>query len=63
MKSGLCALSKEPLQKPVCICRLGNLYNKEVLIQKLVENKMPKSGFDHIRKIKDTREINLNEAE
>ena len=63
MKSGLCALTKEPLKKPICICRLGNLYNKEALIQKLVEGTMPKTGFDHIRKIKDVREINPETAE
>ena len=32
MKASLCTLSKEPLKMPVCICKLGDLYNKEELI-------------------------------
>ena len=40
-KSSLCALSKEPLTPPVVACRLGNLYNKEHLVQLLIEKKMP----------------------
>ena len=48
MKSTLCTLSKEPLEKPICICRLGNFYNKEQVIKKLVEKSMPKDVFGHI---------------
>ena len=66
MKSALCTLSKEPLRKPISMCRLGNLYNRNTLIEKLVEKDMPKSGisdklgFGHINHLKDTRELNLN---
>ena len=60
MKSGLCTLSKEPLKKSISMCRLGNLYNRETLIEKLVKKDMPKSGFGHINQLKDTRELNLD---
>ena len=53
MKSGLCTISKEPLKQPVCVCRLGNLYNRDTLVQKIIEKTMPKEGFNHIRKLKD----------
>ena len=63
MKSGLCSLTKEPLRKPICICRLGNLYNKEDLIKKLISKSMPKLGFNHIKKSKDFKEIALPPAD
>ena len=62
MKSGLCTLSKEPLKQPICVCRLGNLYNRDTLVQKIIEKTMPKEGFNHIRKLKDFKQITLPEG-
>jgi hypothetical protein len=47
----LCALSDEPLNEPVVCDCLGNLFNKEALINRLLEKKM--EGFTHIRSLKD----------
>ena len=59
----LCALSKEPLRKPLVVCRRGLLYNKETLIKRLIEKTVPKE-FRHIRKFsKDTRPVTLVEVE
>ena len=57
MRSTLCTLSKEPLEKPICICKLGNIYNKSQVVNKLVEKNMPKDGFSHIKKLKDVKEV------
>ena len=57
MKSAFCTLSKEPISKPICVCKLGNLYNKEQIIKRLIDKNMPKSGFEHIKKIKDVVEV------
>lgn len=44
IKTNLCQLSKEPLQAPsennksnICICMLGNIYNKEEVLKKLID--------------------------
>lgn len=63
MKSSLCTLSKEPLVKPICICKLGNLYNKEEIVKRLIEKSMPKEGFSHIKKMKDVKEIRFDEGD
>jgi len=50
-----CALSKEPLSPPIVACRLGALYNKEQIIQALLE-KLPSLQsplFMHITSLKD----------
>lgn len=60
MKAKLCTLSKEPLRAPICICRLGNLYNKEEVLKRLMNKSMPKDGFCHIRKLKDVKELCLS---
>jgi len=55
-KANYCALSKEPLKKPLAVCRLGYLYNKEELIKRLIEKKMP-LAFNHIRRVRDFKEV------
>ena len=60
-KSRFCALSKEPLRKPISFCRLGLLYNKEEVIKRLIEKTMPKA-FRHIRKLKDVRELKCDDS-
>jgi len=59
----LCALSKEPLRKPLVICRRGLIYNKESLIKRLIEKNVP-TEFRHIRKLsKDTRPVTMDEEQ
>ncbi|KAK6944374.1 hypothetical protein RJ641_025476 [Dillenia turbinata] len=54
-----CALSFEPLKHPCVIDKLGNVFNKEKLVEALLEKKMPK-GFDHIKGLKDMIAIELS---
>ncbi|KAK1293629.1 hypothetical protein QJS10_CPB17g00222 [Acorus calamus] len=53
-----CALSSEPLQPPCVVDRLGNVFNKETLVQAMLEKKLP-PGFGHIRGLKDMFSIEL----
>ncbi|XP_010929138.1 uncharacterized protein [Elaeis guineensis] len=53
-----CALSAEPLVPPCVIDRLGNLFNKEPLVEALLHKKLPKE-FSHIRGLKDMIPIHL----
>jgi len=57
-KASLCAISKEPLKKPIAVCRMGLLYNKEELVKRLIEKTIP-GAFRHIRKLKDVKEVNV----
>jgi hypothetical protein len=57
-KSRLCAMTKEPLKKPIAVCRMGMLYNKEEIIKRLIEKTIPRA-FRHIRKLKDIKEANV----
>jgi len=57
-----CALSKRKLQEPVVSCALGKLYNKDTIIEYLLD----KSGYGdgekicgHIRSLKDVKKLNL----
>ena len=58
-----CALSSEPLRKPIVSCPLGRLYNKEAVIQHLLNKDEPQSNqvAAHIRSLKDIVELNLTE--
>ena len=47
-----CAISKNPLHPPVVACELGNLYNKDSLIQYLL-GKHKSHQYEHIRSLKD----------
>jgi hypothetical protein len=40
----------------ICVCKLGNIYNKEELLKKLIDKSMPKE-FSHIKKLKDVKDI------
>ena len=59
MKADLCCISKEPLKAPLCICRLGNIYNKEELLKRLIDGNM--KGFEHIKKMRDVKELRIPE--
>jgi hypothetical protein len=54
-----CVLTKESLKKPIVGCKLGFLYNKEGLIQALLDKRLPKT-FQHIKKLKDVKNLNVN---
>ncbi|KAF3335521.1 protein RTF2 [Carex littledalei] len=55
-----CALSGEPLVHPVVIDRLGNIFNKEPLVESLLKKTLPKA-FRHIRGLKDMFPVNLEQ--
>ncbi|XP_050403770.1 replication termination factor 2 [Patella vulgata] len=58
-----CSISLEPLHKPILACELGRLYNKESVLEFLID----KSKFDfadqfnHLRGLRDLKELNLSE--
>ncbi|KAK8515403.1 hypothetical protein V6N13_139622 [Hibiscus sabdariffa] len=54
-----CALSYEPLREPCVIDKLGNIFNKEALVEALLGKKLPKE-FRHIRGLKDMINIKLS---
>ena len=53
--SKYCALTKEPLKKPIVGDRTGLIYNKENLIEALIDKRLPKS-FRHITSLKDVKD-------
>lgn len=54
-----CALSNEPLREPCVIDKLGNIFNKEALVEALLGKKLPKE-FGHIKGLKDMINIQLD---
>jgi len=54
-----CAISKELLRPPVVYCELGNLYNKEAIIKRLIDKNIPEC-FSHIRSLKDVFPVNFS---
>ena len=59
-RSKHCALSNQRLKKPIVGCKLGYLYNKEYLIERLIKKDMPRA-FRHIKKYKHVVDINVDE--
>ncbi|CAI0542460.1 unnamed protein product [Linum tenue] len=53
-----CALSYETLRQPCVMDRLGNVFNKEALVEALIGKKLPKA-FNHIRGLKDMIDVKL----
>ncbi|CAH8366060.1 unnamed protein product [Eruca vesicaria subsp. sativa] len=53
-----CALSNEPLAEPCVVDLLGNLFNKEALVNALLLKKLPKQ-FYYIKGLKDMVNIKL----
>ncbi|KAK7291967.1 hypothetical protein RIF29_07547 [Crotalaria pallida] len=53
-----CALSNEPLTEPCVIDKLGNIFNKESLVEGLIGKKLPKE-FGHIKGLKDMINVKL----
>ena len=57
-----CALSQAELQLPIVACELGNLYNKEAVLEYLLDKASVTSDVaKHIRSLKDVKELNLTE--
>lgn len=55
-----CALSADPLRPPCVADRLGNLFNKEPLVEALLAKSLPRE-FAHIRGLKDMIPIHFDE--
>ncbi|NXL41019.1 RTF2 protein, partial [Podilymbus podiceps] len=57
-----CALSQEKLCRPIVACELGRLYNKDAVIEFLLDksaDKTPMEAASHIKSIKNVTELNL----
>ncbi|KAF4112631.1 replication termination factor 2 [Onychostoma macrolepis] len=59
-----CALSQEKLKRPIVACELGRLYNKDAIIEYLLDKSAERPNTEvvaHIRSIKDVKELNLTD--
>ena len=59
-KATLCTISKAPLERPIVMCKLGRLYNKVEVMEKLIAKSMPEE-FKYIRGLKDIKTVKLND--
>ena len=57
-KWSYCAITQRELMKPIVACELGKLYNKESVIEFLLDRTISDSA-SHIRSLKDIKELNL----
>ncbi|XP_010733034.1 replication termination factor 2 [Larimichthys crocea] len=59
-----CALSQEKLRRPIVACDLGRLYNKDAVIEYLLDKTAERPNAEavvHIRGTKDIKELNLTD--
>ncbi|MCI4375250.1 hypothetical protein PGIGA_G00107220 [Pangasianodon gigas] len=59
-----CSLSQEKLRRPIVACELGRLYNKDAIIEYLLDKSAERPNTEvvaHIRGIKDVKELNLTD--
>ncbi|XP_077583337.1 replication termination factor 2 [Stigmatopora nigra] len=59
-----CALSQEKLKRPIVSCELGRLYNKDAIIEYLLDKTAERPNTDavtHIRGTRDIKELNLTD--
>lgn len=59
-----CALSQEKLRRPIVACDLGRFYNKDAVIEYLLDKSAERPNVEaaaHIRGIKDVKELNLTD--
>lgn len=58
-----CAISQEVLIKPIVACELGRLYNKEAVLEFLLDRSKFEiaSQLEHLRGLKDVKELNLTD--
>jgi hypothetical protein len=61
-RSKLCSISKSRLRKPIAACKLGFLFNYDVILKCLMEKNLPDS-FKYIRKLKDIKKLTFTENE
>lgn len=54
-----CHITQQPLQKPIVADLLGNVYNKESIIEYLLEKSKYEAGPEHIKGLKDVKELSL----
>jgi hypothetical protein len=55
-RARLCAVSSKTLFAPIVACPLGNLFNKEAILQVLVDKSLPEN-LSHIRGLRDLTEL------
>ena len=53
-----CAITQRELVRPIVACELGKLYNKESILEYLLDKSLCDS-ITHIRSLKDVKELNL----
>ncbi|XP_077191792.1 replication termination factor 2 isoform X2 [Paroedura picta] len=59
-----CTLSQEKLSRPIVACELGRLYNKDAIIEFLLDKSSEKAiveAASHIKSIKNVIELNLTD--
>lgn len=59
-----CALSQEKLKRPIVACELGRLFNKDAIIEYLLDKSAERPNTEvvtHIRSTKDVKELNLTD--
>mmetsp|Transcript_22816 Transcript_22816/g.52030 ORF Transcript_22816/g.52030 Transcript_22816/m.52030 type:complete len:285 (+) Transcript_22816:2-856(+) len=56
LRMATCRLSEHPFRAPLMACRLGHLYNKEVVVRHLLSKTMP-PAFRHIRALKHVKDV------
>lgn len=56
-KSRICSLSSQNLTKPIVADKIGNMFNKEAVLEALLNKSMPKA-YCYIRKMKDVKDLN-----
>lgn len=54
-----CHITQHPLQKPIVADHLGNVYNKDSVIEYLLERSKYEAGPEHIKGLKDVKELKL----
>jgi len=55
-----CALTSQPLKEPVVACQLGRLYNKDALIEFLLDKSKKLPKMSHIKGLKSVSTLNLH---
>ncbi|CAG7732399.1 unnamed protein product [Allacma fusca] len=56
-----CAVSQAPLQQPVVGCELGRIYNKDAVIEALLDKSKATEVVAHLRTLRDVKELKLTE--
>jgi hypothetical protein len=57
-----CAITQDPLHKPIVSCELGKLYNKESVLEHLLNKDNSTSEVaGHIKKLSDVKELKLTD--